>query len=58
MEPDNIGDNLLDENVRSYLNENEEKYAKGLKGEYRANAQYWITYVRLVDMLQNLHEAI
>ena len=58
MDCDNVGVLLDDDEVKKFLNAFNEKFTKGLQGEYGATAQYWLTYVRLVDILQNFHQAI
>ena len=58
MDFDNIEDFLMDEKVKEYLNQFDEKFENGLQGEYGATARYWMTYAYLVDILQTIHQSI
>ena len=58
IDPDNIQDILHENEVLDFLNQYDEKMTQGLKGELGSTAQYWLQYVRLVDIMQNLHQSI
>ena len=58
LDPEKIDDILEEREVIEYLDEFDRKFAQGLQGEFGATPQYWLMYVLLVDIMQNLHQAI
>ena len=58
IDPDNIQDILQETEVIEFLNRYEEMMNQGLHGAFGSTAQYWLQYVRMMDIMQNLHQSI
>ena len=49
---------LNDKEVKEYISSTQSSYEKSQQGEFGYTGQYWMTYVRLVDLLHKFHYAI
>ena len=49
---------LNDKEVKEYISSTQSSYEKSQQGEVDYTGQYWMTYVRLVDLLHKFHYAI